>query len=176
MSEPVLIAMVSVAAAFVAGLPATIAAIASLRQGQRNAVDAGELKKDVAVIHTLANSTNSNLTSALAVATEKIAGLEKAISQIAERDKVDLARQAMPLQHREVVREVVDANGDSTKPKQRPPAELVDEQGDRIEKTGDDTNKEIKEVKGTVNKVETRLGDRVEEVKQKLEEKRDKDG
>lgn len=156
----------TISVAFLAAMPPTIAAIAALMQGQKNAERAEALKVDVKEIHALTNSTNSNLTKSLAVATEKVSGLEKMLASLVEREKVDLARQAIPPSQRA---EVVDANGDTAKgpPSPKPTAPLVNPQGDRIEQTGLDTNERVQTV-------ETAVTDRVKKVEDDLDTKKDK--
>jgi hypothetical protein len=75
----------AIAVAGFAALPPTLVAYLAYRQSTVNAKKAEETSKKVDEVHILANSTLSTATSALAVANEKIAGMEKLLTEIAKR-------------------------------------------------------------------------------------------
>lgn len=82
--------ILTVTAMVIAALPPTIAALAALRQGQRNeakadagAIKTAELVKKTDEIHVLANSNLQKVTAALEVANQKIEGFEKLLAEIA---------------------------------------------------------------------------------------------
>lgn len=76
-------AIVAIAAAVIAATPPTIVAWLSFSQSRTNSLKADQTAKKVDEVHALANSQLSSVTSALAIANEKILGLEKMISALA---------------------------------------------------------------------------------------------
>ncbi len=85
----------TVTVALIASIPPTIAATAALIQGMKNAnkADIMAKKADVLVetsekIHTLTNSTLTEMTSKLQVAMEKISGLEKLVTALSNERAV----------------------------------------------------------------------------------------
>lgn len=89
MSDPVQLAIVAAITALFGGLPATIAALAALRQSRKNAdkaevtdKKADDLVKKTDEIHVLANSNLAKVTASLELANEKINGLEKLVTSL----------------------------------------------------------------------------------------------
>jgi hypothetical protein len=89
----------SVLIAAIAGLPATIASLAalwktitlgreSIEQGKENVKVTERLDQKTTEIHTATNSHLDALTKALAVANEKISGLEALVATMTAHDKV----------------------------------------------------------------------------------------
>lgn len=154
----------TIVVAFLAALPPTLTALAALRQSREAAQKSDdtnkkteEMKADVKQIHALTNSTASELAKVLAVSQEKNAGLEKLVATLQEREKIDLAKQAMPPGHTPGLPDPT--NGQTI--------EQVDEQATRIEKTGDKIHTRVK-------KIEKNTEIRDDEVDAQLDQKRDK--
>jgi hypothetical protein len=77
------IGQVAIAVAFLAAIPPTLVGWAALRSSRKNAEKTDTIIGKADQIHSLTNSQLSATVSALAVANEKIAGLEKMVSQLA---------------------------------------------------------------------------------------------
>jgi hypothetical protein len=68
---------------------------AAVEASKDNSRKADELIKSTTEIHTLTNSTNSNLQKALELMTEKNAGLEKLMAQMQDEKKTTAAQHAL---------------------------------------------------------------------------------
>jgi L-cysteine desulfidase len=78
-------ATVNLIVAVVAALPPTFVAWLAWRQGKANAEKAVETGKKVDEVHVLANDNLAKVSSALAVANEKIVGLEKMVVALGKK-------------------------------------------------------------------------------------------
>ena len=80
-------ALTAIIGSILSAIPATIIAWATLKQGRANAEKAQEINVKTDQIHTLTNSSLAKVQSALAVANEKIEGLEKLVGQMSATAK-----------------------------------------------------------------------------------------
>lgn len=77
--------LTTVIVAVLAAIPPTLVAFAAMLSSIRNAKKADAIISKTDEIHTLANSQLSTVTATLAVANEKIAGLEKLMGALAAK-------------------------------------------------------------------------------------------
>ncbi len=75
-------AMLAVVIAFIAVMPGTLIAVATLITSIKNGKKADDMRDKVIEIHTQTNGNLSKLTSALELANTKIVGLEKLVTEM----------------------------------------------------------------------------------------------
>jgi hypothetical protein len=105
MDNTVTLALIGLGVAVIGGLPATLTALAALRQGRVNEAKTDSVKSDVAdntkktevlvaktdAIHDLANGNLSRLASELKLANEKIVGMERLVTTLAKSNEQAIA-------------------------------------------------------------------------------------
>lgn len=141
--------IITVVTIVLAAIPTTIASLVALKKANSTDAKADTLIEKTAEIHTLTNSNLSAVNKTLAIANEKIVGLEKMVSELVKTRDVTAAREhptvfaAAPTQAHV---EAAPIAGDNTAVVES--LERIDENTAGIEKNTAKTEAAIKVLKG----------------------------